>query len=276
MIALSACVLLGATCRGQGSRLSDLQPEARQAVEAAAASLPCRCDERQSLSECLQSGPRCAQSERELDLLVDLARNGALGADLVQEAQGYYGSFGEAPRPFDLSRSPCKGPERAPVTVVVFSDFECPACSFARPLLDSLVAPDGKVRLCFRYFPLDSHAHSRQTAQAAEYARLHGRFWEMHDLLFEYPDTLSLDAIVALGAQVGLDAGEVRRAVESDQFLAQVNGSKAEAKGYGVSATPTLFINGRPYPLPLDGRFLARAVEDHLQYAARGGWAPSP
>lgn len=279
---LCALALLGATCRGTGGpgrgidfsqkALAGLPPTAQQAVRDAAALLPCSCGCGHTLDTCLATHEGCAHAPRTLALVAALARQGATAAEIILEAQQYYHSFAQAPVPIELAQAPCLGPADAPVTVVVFSDFECPACSGARPLLEALAAPSGSARLCFKYFPLDSHAHSRLTAQSAEFAREQGSFWPLHDALFDHQESLELDDVLRLAAGVGLDAAALRLALEQDRYLARVNGSKAEGKAIGVTGTPTVFFNGHPFTLPLDGPFLSRAVEDHREYA-RGAFS---
>jgi protein-disulfide isomerase len=274
---LAGFLLLGATCQGTSHRdpvaalLGGLAEPARRSVTEAARMLPCHGGCGHLLGECLSIHSKCVHATRELELLEALARSGANAGDLVVEATLYYQSFSGPPLAIDLSQAACKGPDSAPVTAVVFSDFECPACAGAQTLLASLVRDGGPVRLCFKYFPLDSHAHSREAAQAAESARRAGRFWELHDRLFEHQESLSLDAVVALAAEAGADAAQVRDDVASDRYLSRVNDSKAEGKALGVTGTPTVFLNGRRFTLPLDGPFLSRAVADHLEFA-QGGW----
>jgi protein-disulfide isomerase len=272
LLGLLAASLLGATCHGTGSPGDrDLASfglsEARQvAVRAALQALDCPCG-----APCAQASRGCVHAPRVLRLAAELARLGATTAEIVAEIQRYHQSFAQPAAIVAVADAPCKGPEEAPVTVAVFSDFECPACADLVPALHGLVQPGGQARVCFRYYPLDSHANSRLTAQAAEQARLAGRFWELHDLMFEHQANLTQDKVVTLGARAGLNPEVLREAVQNDRHLALVNASKADGKHLGVSGTPTAFVNGRQLTLPLLGAFLAIAVEDHAEFL-RGGW----
>ena len=279
-VAAVGCALL-ASCQGAGApvrteldrsraELADLTPTAFDVVSAAAALLPTYAGCGHLVRDCLKVHPACVHAPRELGLLAALANAGANPSEAVSEAQAYYDRFKTAPVAVDLTKAPCKGAADAPVTVVLFSDFECPACGAARALLDA-VATDPRVRLCFKYFPLDSHAHSRVTSQAAEFAREQGRFWELHDQMFDHQEALDLDHVVALASAAGLDGAALRQAVCENRYLALVNGSKAEGKALGITGTPTLLFNGRLFTLPLDGNYLLRAVEDHAEFA-KGGW----
>lgn len=280
LVLAAACPLLlvGATCQGTGptpldqsrQELSELSPEARQVVAGALERLKTFAGCGHTVRECLAAHPGCAHARRELSLLAALARSGATADEAVAEAEAYYARFAAPAAAVDLSQAACKGDAGASVTVVVFSDFECPACSAVRSVVDGLTA-DPRVRLCFRHFPLDVHPSSRPAAQAAEVARAQGRFWELHDQLFDHQAELSVDQIVAHAAAVGVDAAAVRQALAEGRYLDLVNGSKADGKALGVTGTPTLFFNGRTYPLPIDGPFLKLAVEDHAEFA-RGGW----
>jgi len=253
------------------AELAGLTPQAADVVAAAAAQLPTFAGCGHLVRDCLQVHPGCRHAPRELALLSELARAGASVSEAVAAAQAYYGRFLPPAAAIALSQAACRGPADAPVTRVVFSDFECPACGTLGPLLGLVADADPRVRLCFKYFPLDSHAHSRVTAQAAEFAREQGRFWELHDRMFEHPANLDLDHGAALAAAAGLDAGLLRQAVLEGRYLARVEGSKAEGKAIGVTGTPTLFFHGRLFTLPVDGSTLQRAVEDHAEFA-QGGW----
>jgi protein-disulfide isomerase len=281
-LAALGCALLGASCQGGSvpvrheldrsrAELADLSPSAVDVVAAAAAQLPTYAGCGHLVRDCLKVHPTCQHAPRELGLLAMLANAGANVSETIAEAQAYYGRFQQPAAAVDLSKAPCKGPADAPVTMVVFSDFECPACGTVRPLLDILAA-DPRVRLCFKYFPLDSHANSRTTAQAAEFAREQGRFWELHEQMFEHQGSLDLDHVAALAATAGIDARELRQAVQENRYLALVNGSKAEGKAIGITGTPSILLNGRAFTLPIDGSYLQRAIEDHAEFA-RGGWA---
>lgn len=279
-VAAFGCVLL-ASCHSASvpvrtldrsrAELANLPPAAFEAVSLAAGQLPTYAGCGHLVRDCLSVHPACRHAPRELALLAALANAGATASEAMAEAQAYYDRFARPPLPVDLSKAPCKGAPDAPVTVVLFSDFECPACGSARALLDA-VASDPRVRLCFKYFPLDSHANSRTTAQAAAFAAEQGRFWELHDQLFEHPEDLDLDHVVALAGAAGVDAAALRQAVQQNRYLDLVNGSKAEGKSLGITGTPTLLFNGRLFTLPLDGSYLMRAVEDHAEFA-KGGWA---
>jgi protein-disulfide isomerase len=158
-----------------------------------------------------------------------------------------------------------RGPERAPVTVVAFSDFQCPFCARAAPVLRRLErAYPGKLRFVYRHQPLPSHPQARRAAEAAECAREQGRFWEMHDRLFETQDRLGDSDLRARAADIGLDRGAFDACLASGRTAARWERDLAASRRYGLTGAPAFFINGRllagaaPY-----GEF-ARIVEEEL------------
>jgi protein-disulfide isomerase len=154
-----------------------------------------------------------------------------------------------------------------PVEMVVFSDFQCPACAVAAPLLSQLAADD-TISLVYRYFPLTGiHANAIAAAEAAQAAALQGRFWEFHDLLFArqtaWADQSSTDAAAAFGAiatEVGLDTARWRSDAESSTVAEVVSSDAQQAQDLQLRGTPTIFINGEQFSGPLNIAGLSQAV----------------
>ncbi len=140
----------------------------------------------------------------------------------------------------------------AKVTVVIFGDYECPACGVAHPITKQLMkdyADNPEVNFVFRNFPLPQHAHALISAQAAEAAGAQGKFWEMHDLLYEYQkDWVNsadpLDIFVAYATQLGLDVPKFKQEVSDNAYQAIINKDKADAAALNVQWTPSIYING--------------------------------
>ncbi|MSP90314.1 MAG: hypothetical protein EXR79_00675 [Myxococcales bacterium] len=145
----------------------------------------------------------------------------------------------------DVTGAPRKGDAAANVTVVEFSDFECPYCRVAAPRLEKLRAHYGFV-LYYRYYPLQ-HAHPNAVgaARAAWAAHQQGKFWELHDLLFANAHALEWPAVQAYAKQVGLDAKRFQADVEGDAAAAGVASDMKAGETAGVDGTPTFFVNGR-------------------------------
>jgi protein-disulfide isomerase len=156
-----------------------------------------------------------------------------------------------------------KGPADAAVTIVEFSDFECPACAMAFHDLHDLAGKNPQhVRLVFHHFPLDSecnpnvpsrmHRNACQAAIAAECAARHGKFWEYHDLLFGDQDRLGRDDLIAKATGLGIPAEPFTACLDDPAARARVLADAAAGAKLGVKSTPTLVINGRTIEGALD------------------------
>lgn len=141
---------------------------------------------------------------------------------------------------------PAKGNAAAPVTIVEFTDFQCPSCASAQPSLERLVAEYGdRVRLVVRDFPLDIHENARKAAEAAEAARAQGKYWEYTALLFANQKALSVDKLKEYATRAGLDRQKFDAMLDSGQFAEKVQRDYADGIALGVGSTPTFFVNGR-------------------------------
>jgi protein-disulfide isomerase len=152
----------------------------------------------------------------------------------------------EPPRADVEATGPAKGPEDAPVTIVEFSDFECPFCSRVVPTLEQVEENYGdKVRIVFRQFPLSIHPHAPKAAEASLCARDQGKFWEMHDHMFANQKALSVDELKAAAGTVGLDAEQFAQCLDSAKYESEVQADLQAGIAAGVSGTPAMFINGQ-------------------------------
>ena len=143
------------------------------------------------------------------------------------------------------SPPPALGPADAVLEIIEFSDFECPFCGRAKPVLDSLRARQGDaVRLVYRHFPLPMHAHAGPAAQAAVEAARQGAFWPYHDLLFTHQDRLTDADLVGYADSLGLDTAAFAAALAGGTHAAAVAADVALGQGLGVGGTPTFFLNG--------------------------------
>ncbi len=141
---------------------------------------------------------------------------------------------------------PAKGPANAPVTIVEFSDFQCPFCARLTPTLEQVKAKYGdKVRVVFRQYPLPMHAQAQKAAEASLCANEQGKFWEMHDAMFKNQQQLAVENLKAKAAELGLNAETFNSCLDSGKYQSKVAEDQAAGTAAGVSGTPALFINGR-------------------------------
>lgn len=154
----------------------------------------------------------------------------------------------------------------APLTLVEYGDFECLFCGRAYPELKRVLRQfEGKVRFVFRHFPLsEEHPHAQHAAEVAEAAAAQGRFWEMHDLLFQRQAALADDDLVRYARELGLDAERVERELVAHVHAARVKEDVASGTQSGVNGTPRFFINGRRHEEPGDARTLAAELRRAL------------
>jgi protein-disulfide isomerase len=157
---------------------------------------------------------------------------------------------------------PSRGEKNAPVTMVVFTDFQCPSCAAVHPVVDEVTKTYGnRVRLVVRDFPLAMHAQARKAAEAANAANAQGKFFEYIAVLFKNQSALDVASLKKYATDIGLDRAKFDAALDSGQYAAEVNNDATDGEAYGVDGTPTIFINGvRLRNLTADG---IRTAIDH-------------
>ena len=174
----------------------------------------------------------------------------------------------EISQQIDISSSPILGAETAPVTIAIYDDFECPYCAKSVPLLKQVVEKySGSVKMAFKNFPLSSHRNARNAALTALAANQQGKFWEVHDLLYENYNSLNPKKIDDLATQTGLDMEQLKKDRADPQLNALITRDINEGTAIGVRGTPTIFINGRL----LQERSMAgfsRLIEEELRQVA--------
>ena len=146
----------------------------------------------------------------------------------------------------DIKGSPVKGSDSAKVTVVEFSDFQCPFCSRVNPTMDQIQKEYGdKVRIVFKHLPLGFHSKAPAAHAASEAAHRQGKFWEMHDAIFANQRELAPDKYVSYAEEMGLDVERFKRDVAAADVKKKVDADAKEAEELGVTGTPGFFVNGR-------------------------------
>lgn len=155
---------------------------------------------------------------------------------------------GPAASNLDLSHSPFRGPAEAPITIVEFSDFECPFCARAVPGLQELLRQyPTEIKWVFKNYPLSFHADSSLAHRAALAAGEQGKFWEMHDLVFADQKFLKRNSLIEKARRLHLDMAKFISDLESNKIKHQIETDQEEGNALHVNGTPTFFINGREY-----------------------------
>jgi protein-disulfide isomerase len=145
-----------------------------------------------------------------------------------------------------IDDQPVKGNAKAVVTIVEFTDFECPSCARQHPVLDRIVSEFGdRVRLVVRDFPLSQHANARKAAEAAEAAREQGKYWEYATVLFRNQSALGVDKLRQYASELGLDRARFDASLDSGKFAEKVQRDVMDGHKLGIQGTPTLYINGK-------------------------------
>lgn len=164
------------------------------------------------------------------------------------------------------TRDHIRGNLNAPVTLLEYGDYECPYCGQAYPIVKSILKDMGDdLRFVFRNFPLTQiHPHAYSAAMAAEAADYQGRFWEMHDTLFENQHSLELDNLIDYAGMIGLDIEKFVNDMGKPDIEQRIHEDFISGLRSGVNGTPTFFINGERHNDSYDHETLLSALEDAL------------
>jgi protein-disulfide isomerase len=191
-------------------------------------------------------------------------------SEFIQRLNDRYGaksSLGTFRSQIDTVGHPARGPEGAPVTIVEFSDFQCSYCKAVEGTLREILKNyPTQVRLVHRQYPIATiHPDAFKASEAVLCAGAQGRFWEMHDLLFNEPGGLKEEALKARAAKLQLDASAFDACLQSGKFADRVRQDVREGSRAGVSGTPALFINGRPLTGAQPYAEIAKIIDEELR-----------
>lgn len=189
-------------------------------------------------------------------------------------------------QPIEVSTDddPSLGPEDAKVTVIEFSDFECPYCGATAGTHDILIgrfksqdptweaavpklkelAKQGKIRFVFRDFPLSGHRNAQKASEAAQCANDQNKFWEYHDKLFENQDTLDVTSLKKYAAELSLETTTFNECLDSDKYEKEVKDDFKDGSVAGVSGTPAFFVNGKLISGAQPFEVFEQIIEDEL------------
>jgi len=237
--------------------------EGRRRLVRLASGQKCPCpDTRGTLAECAErKSGGCIRAAFAVRAIVRAVVRGeteeAISARLVER-------FGpREPERIDISGAPCRGSASAPVTMVVFSDFQCPFCGLGAKLTEAVEHEAGdRLRVCFKHWPLTRiHPRAQLAAQAAVAAQLQGKFWQMHDRLYGNQKDLDRGDFADHARELGLDVERFKRDLDSEAVRGRVAADVAEADRLQLDGTPTFLINGRRMTDP-------KSVPDFLDWIA--------
>ena len=159
----------------------------------------------------------------------------------------------------------CQGEANAAVTLVEYGDYQCPTCGAAYPIVKQLQKHFGdRLRFVHRNFPLPQHHYALPAAETAEFAASEGKFWEMHDALYENQSEIGNDLFPELAEELGLDTKKLEEALDDTSFSATIDKDLASGEASGVHGTPTFFLNGKRHDDSFDYETLKAAITEAI------------
>ena len=159
-----------------------------------------------------------------------------------------------------------QGKTNAPWTLVEYGDYQCPSCGEAHVILKRLQKHFGdELRFIFRNFPLEMHPHAEHAAETAEFAAAHGKFWEMHNLLFDNQANLKDAVLLKFAVQLHLSSDHLKHALADGTYAARVKTDLDSGIASDVKGTPTFYINGHQHEGSFDYDSLVEAIEGHTK-----------
>jgi protein-disulfide isomerase len=196
---------------------------------------------------------QCVKEKRDCVACVPAARYLAtqvrLGKTRTQVEASYRTRFAaDKVIQIEIGDSPTKGPADAPITLIEFADFECPACQAAKPVIDKVLEGYiGKVRFVYKNYPLSIHPNAELAARAAVAALKQGKFWEMHAKMFEGGGPLERSRLDHIAREIGLDVKKFSADLDTEAVADRVAQDRKQGDSVDIQGTPTLFINGRRF-----------------------------
>jgi protein-disulfide isomerase len=257
--------------------LSGLTPVQKTKVLKLLRESGCSCGCNMKLAECRMKDPGCAYSKGMAATIVDAVKQGKSDTQALAMAKASKWGQGppdhsatlEPPVSIAVAGAPVRGAANAPVTLVEFSDFQCPFCIAATPQLEAVLkAYPSQVKLIFKEFPLDTHAQAALAAAAALAAQKQGKFWEMYDALFAQKGYLSRKGILGLAAGLHLDVNRFQTDLDSAEIKRAVQKDIADGERVNVDSTPTLFVDGQRFNGPVTLATLKPIVNEELKHPA--------
>jgi protein-disulfide isomerase len=253
-----------------GVDFSGLSKPQRDSVLAVIRTEPCACGCAMKVAECRAKDPACGFSRRLAAFAVRAASSGKPEAKIRTELDKYAKEpppVLEPPVKLSVEGAPFKGPPDAKVTIVEFSDFQCPYCAKAAIEASAVVQRFPKeVKLVFKQFPLEDHSQAALAAEASLAAQAQGKFWPLHDKMYANFRSINRARIFVWATEAGLDMNRFRADLDSHKFAARVKAEEQEGEVAGVEGTPTFFINGKRFNGVFEVNAIAPIVADEMKH----------
>ncbi|MBL8600591.1 MAG: thioredoxin domain-containing protein [Myxococcales bacterium] len=247
----------------EGLDLHALSSAERESFWAVANDELSTCGDPHSLAVCARDRLACRTCLPALRFLARRVQDGMRREDLSEALRARYAA--SAAQQIRLEGAPSHGSVTAAVTVVEFSDYECPHCAHAVPVLRTVAREfEGRVRMVHMNFPLSGHIHAMPAARAALAAGRQNKFWEMNDLLFQNREHLEPADLDRYATQLGLDLNRFHTDAASPEIEAAIAATRREGERLQIQGTPTIYINGRRYELPVQREPLREWIQDEL------------
>src|SRR5277367_182665 len=232
--------------------LSELTPVQKKAVLKIVREEDCSCQCGMKTAECIMKDANCSYSRSLAKVAIQGVKDGKSLMEISNlmdaSPKAHRPKVLEAPVTIAVDGAPVKGPADARITLVEFSDFECPFCSAAEKQVDIVMAAYPKdVKLIYKQFPLSMHPHAQFAAEASLAAREQGKFWEMYEVLFKNYQHLSRENVMLWAKGLGLNVDKFKADLDSRKFKAVVDKDLADGETVGVYGTPSFYINGKQY-----------------------------
>ena len=253
---------------------SDLTAVQKRAVLKLLREEDCSCQCGMKTAECITKDPNCSYSRA----LSKIAIQGVKDGKTLSEISKLMDASPKAHRPktledpvkIDVAGAPVRGPQDARITLVEFSDFECPFCSAAVVQVDKIMAAYPKdIKLIYKQFPLSTHPHAQMAAEASLAAKDQGKFWEMYEALFQNFRRLSPDRIRMLAKDSGLNMDKFQADIASGKYRAVIEKDLKDGDAAGVYGTPSFYINGKQYNGEISLASLKPILDAELKHPAK-------
>jgi protein-disulfide isomerase len=248
--------------------MAGLSPDQKHAVLKLLREEACTCGCGMKMAQCRMQDPKCAFSRMSASAAVKAIKEGKSPDQMRSAAlaENHLKTLDD-PVKIKIDGSPFKGPAGAKLTIVEFSDFQCPYCSKAAFALDELSRKySSDVRLVYKQYPIAMiHSQATLAARASLAANNQGKFWVLHDRMFNNSNKLSRENILAWAKELNMDMPRFTKDLDAKETAAIVDRDVKEGDDIGVLGTPTVFLNGKRYNGELTVADFGKVIESELK-----------